>query len=93
MTCIQPNLGSSEKLNGPRLSRPRAYPLSVLADMFHDDGGSGAQLGWLIVPIKRQVLVFRPNRAVELITGEEITGEGPVEGFVLDLGRVWCYQD
>ena len=40
MTCIQPNLGSSEKLSGPRLCRSRAYPLSVLPDMFHDDDGS-----------------------------------------------------
>ncbi len=55
---------------------------------------NGAQLAWLIDPYERRVLVYRPGRAVETITGNEIAGEGPVEGFVLDLGRVWkCYQD
>jgi Uma2 family endonuclease len=30
---------------------------------------NGAQLGWLTDPMERQVLVFRPNRAVEVIAG------------------------
>ena len=55
---------------------------------------NGAQLAWLIDPYERRVHVYRPGRAVEAITRNEITGEGPVEGFVLDLDRVWkCYQD
>ena len=44
MTCIQPNLGSCEKLSGPDLCRSRAYPLPVLPDMFHDDDGSTLRL-------------------------------------------------
>jgi Uma2 family endonuclease len=55
---------------------------------------NGAQLAWLIDPVERQVLVFRPNRAAEVLAEGQIAGEGPVGGFVLDLARVWkCYQD
>ncbi len=55
---------------------------------------NGAQLGWLIDPYERQVLVYRTDHAAEVVTGNQIAGDGPVEGFVLDLARVWkCYQD
>jgi Uma2 family endonuclease len=55
---------------------------------------NSAQLAWLIDPYERQVLVFRPGGSTELDTGNQIMGDGPVQGFVLDLGRVWkCYQD
>ena len=54
---------------------------------------NGALLGWLIDPYKRQVFVYRPGRIPERVTGPKITGEGPVEGFELDLARLWrCYQ-
>jgi Uma2 family endonuclease len=55
---------------------------------------NGAQLGWLVDPYQQQVLVYRPGRSPERITGKELAGEGPVQGFVLNLARVWkCYQD
>ena len=55
---------------------------------------NGAQLGWLIDPYRRQVFVYRPNHEVDQVTENRITGEGPVEGFVLDLARVWKrYED
>lgn len=55
---------------------------------------NGAQLGWLIDPYKQQVFVYREGRAPEHFAGNEIAGDGPAVGFVLNLARVWrCYQD
>ena len=53
-----------------------------------------AQLGWLIDPYERQVFVYRPGETPECVKEKQLAGEGPVEGFVLNLARVWkCYQD
>ncbi len=50
----------------------------------------GAQLGWLIDPPNRSVTIYRPNSEVETRSGiTQIEGEGPLEGFVLDLTYVW----
>ena len=50
----------------------------------------GAQLGWLIDPQNRSVTIYRPNGEVETRTGlNQVEGEGPVAGFVLDLTYVW----
>lgn len=74
--------------------RSESDSIEDLQDKMDDWIANGAQLAWLIDPYERRGLVYRPDRAVEAITGNEITGEGPVEGFVLDLDRVWkCYQD
>jgi Uma2 family endonuclease len=55
---------------------------------------NGAQLGWLIDPYERQVFVYRPGKTAECVKGTKLAGEGPVEGFVLNLARVWkCYED
>ena len=69
-------------------------PLQTVKDKMGDWIANGALLGWLIDPYERQVLVFRPGRAAEVIAGDRISGEGPVEGLDLDLARVWrCYED
>ena len=50
----------------------------------------GAQLGWLIDPQNRSVTIYRPNAEAETRTGlNQIEGEGPLAGFVLDLTYVW----
>ncbi len=51
---------------------------------------NGVQLGWLLQPSKRRVLVYR-SASVEPteISGEFIDGTGPVEGFHLNLREVW----
>jgi Uma2 family endonuclease len=55
---------------------------------------NGAQLGWLIDPYGQQVFIYRPGKTPECVKGVQVAGEGPVEGFVLNLARVWkCYQD
>jgi Uma2 family endonuclease len=51
---------------------------------------NGAQLGWLIDPEARTVEIYRPGTEPETRTGAaSLAGEGPVEGFVLDLALVW----
>jgi len=74
--------------------RSESDPIHELKEKMADWIANGAQLAWLIDPQERKVLVFRPNRPAEVVEGNQIAGEGPVEGFVLDLNRVWkCYQD
>lgn len=51
---------------------------------------NGAELGWMIDPQRRSVTVYRPNQEPETIESpESLRGEGPVEGLLLDLKRVW----
>ena len=51
---------------------------------------NGAQLGWLIDPEARTVEIYRPGVEAETHIGVvSIAGEGPVEGFVLNLATVW----
>jgi Uma2 family endonuclease len=74
--------------------RSESDSLRELNEKITDWISNGAQLAWLIDPIERQVHVFRPNQPAEVIAANQIAGEGPVQGFVLDLSRVWkCYQD
>jgi Uma2 family endonuclease len=74
--------------------RSESDSLQDLKDKMNDWIANGAQLGWLIDPYERQIFVHRPNCPAEVVTGNLIEGEGPVQGFVLDLARVWkCYQD
>jgi Uma2 family endonuclease len=51
---------------------------------------NGASLGWLIDPDRRAVAIYRPGRdAEELLDVDPVDGEGPVEGFRLELARIW----
>jgi Uma2 family endonuclease len=51
---------------------------------------NGAEVAWLIDPSRKTVEVYRPGREVEVVEGgSAVEGDGPVAGFVLELGRVW----
>jgi Uma2 family endonuclease len=51
---------------------------------------NGAELGWLIDPSRRAVEIYRPGKPVEEQEGHSaVYGEGPVAGFVRELGRIW----
>ncbi len=51
---------------------------------------NGAQLGWLVDPKKKTVTIFRSGREPEeLIEPDYVIGEGPVEGFRLELTKIW----
>jgi len=51
---------------------------------------NGARLGWLLDPETRQVLIYRPGRAVEVSEHpESVSGDPDLPGFVLDLKGIW----
>lgn len=51
---------------------------------------NGAQLGWLIDPDRRTVIVYRPAQAPEeRMHAASIDGEGPVVGFRLEMNDIW----
>lgn len=52
---------------------------------------NGVLLGWLIDGDAQTVYVYRTGRPMEKVTGATIlTGDGPIEGFVLDLTAIWA---
>jgi Uma2 family endonuclease len=51
---------------------------------------SGLRLGWLIDPQAKQVEIYRPDQAVEILEEpEELSGEGVLPGFTLNLTWLW----
>jgi Uma2 family endonuclease len=70
--------------------RSNSDRLPVLREKMEEYLANGARLGWLIDPESRTVEVYRPDRASEILTAvDSVSGEGSVEGFVLDLRTVW----
>jgi Uma2 family endonuclease len=70
--------------------RSRTDRLKVLRAKMREWIRNGAQLGWLIDPSRRVVEVYRAGREPEtFVDAQRIEGEGPVAGFVLELGPVW----
>jgi len=64
--------------------------LRVLRDKMQEWIANGAQLGWLIDAERRAVEVYGPGREPEIrVDVMSVAGEGPIEGFVLELGPVW----
>jgi Uma2 family endonuclease len=50
---------------------------------------NGVRLGWLIDPYRREAWVYRPVTEAERVASEKLAGDGSVEGFELNLARVW----
>ena len=51
---------------------------------------NGARLGWLIDPVRRQVVIYRAEGGAEQRTGSGVlTGESVLPGFMLDVAAVW----
>jgi Uma2 family endonuclease len=52
---------------------------------------NGVELGGLIDPERRQVLIYHANSEPETLElPDQVVGEGPVAGFVLDLKDIWA---
>jgi Uma2 family endonuclease len=50
----------------------------------------GTQLGWLIDPIRRRVIVFRSGQAAETLERPAaVSGDPVLPGFVLKLATIW----
>jgi len=55
---------------------------------------NGALLASMIDRYEQQVFAFLPGREAERVTGRKVIGVGSVEGFELNLARVWkCCQN
>lgn len=52
---------------------------------------NGAQLAWLIDPIRKLAIIYRPGQQPEtLLKPEVLEGEGPIAGFRLKMERFWA---
>jgi Uma2 family endonuclease len=52
---------------------------------------NGVQLGWLLDAENCAVYIYRPGQEPESLAQPlELTGEGPVAGFVLELSSIWA---
>jgi len=63
--------------------------VAALRAKLEDWIANGARLAWLIDPYRREAWVYRPGLEPERVATEVLAGEGPVEGFQLNLARVW----
>ncbi len=70
--------------------RSETDALKPLQEKMHEWLASGAELAWLVDPSRKTVEIYRPGQAMEEQAGHSaVYGEGPVAGFVLELGKVW----
>jgi Uma2 family endonuclease len=64
--------------------------IRVLREKMEEWLANGARLAWLIDPDARTVEIYRLGVEPQTLAGvTSVAGEGPVEGFVLDLATVW----
>ncbi|MBM3735773.1 MAG: Uma2 family endonuclease [Acidobacteria bacterium] len=64
--------------------------LHILREKMEEWIANGTSLGWLIDPEARTVEIYRAGRGPEILKNpDRVHGEGPVEGFTLDLTEVW----
>jgi len=64
--------------------------LSVLQDKMQEYMDNGAQLGWLIDPVRQRVFIYRPDSPVEhLDKPDSVSAEPVLPGFRLDLREIW----
>jgi len=70
--------------------RSHTDSLSALQDKMQEYIANGAQLGWLIDPMGKNVYVYRPQTEVECLNNPpSISGGELLHGFTLDLAEVW----
>jgi Uma2 family endonuclease len=66
-----------------RSPEQRARPLREKMEEYI---ANGVQLAWLIDPMEHTVAIYRPGRVAEILERPaNVVGEGPVDGFVLNL--------
>lgn len=66
----------------------RLKPLQAKMQEYLD---SGLRLGWLINPQDKQVEIYRPSKATEVLQQPDtISGEDVLPGFILRLQKIWA---
>ncbi|MGB9181803.1 MAG: Uma2 family endonuclease [Pyrinomonadaceae bacterium] len=70
--------------------RSHTDSLAVLKSKMEEYIENGAQLGWLIDPVKKKVYVYRPQASVEILDNpQSVSGEPLLNGFALELEKIW----
>lgn len=70
--------------------RSRTDSLKTLKEKMQEYIENGAQLGWLIDPLKKKVYIYRPHREVERLDDpEHLSGEPLLSGFTLNVRELW----
>jgi Uma2 family endonuclease len=70
--------------------RSRTDSLKTLRRKMEEYVSNGAQLGWLIDPLKRKVYVYRPQAEVEELSDPQtVSGDPPLGGLALNLQEIW----
>jgi Uma2 family endonuclease len=69
--------------------RSRTDRLKPLQKKMEEYLANGAQLGWLIDPIKQRVHIYRPDTPVEILDSPtQLSGEPLLKGFALKLAGI-----
>ena len=64
--------------------------LSVLQEKMQEYIENGAQLGWLIDPLEKQVWIYRPGLKAECLNDPAtVSGEPVLPGFILQMEKIW----
>jgi Uma2 family endonuclease len=64
--------------------------LQTLRQKMQEYRAAEVRLGWLINPQDKQVEIYRPDQPVEILQSPaQLSGEGVLLGFVLDLNEIW----
>jgi Uma2 family endonuclease len=64
--------------------------LSKVQEKMREWMANGAQLGWILDADGRQAHLYRPDSSVEVVAEpSQLAGEGPVDGFILELRGFW----
>jgi Uma2 family endonuclease len=70
--------------------RSRSDNLPPLEDKMFEYIANGAQMAWLIDPLRKRVYIYRPNRNTEILEDPETVGGDPeLPGFVLYVRELW----
>ena len=70
--------------------RSPSDPLRLQCDKMTEYMASGARLGWLLDPVKKQAHIYHPRRPVEILDNPpQLSGENIMPGFTLDLHDLW----
>ena len=70
--------------------RSKTDSLKTLQSKMDEYIENGAQLGWLIDPIKKRIHIYRPDASVEVLDNPQtVSGEPLLRGFTLDMQSIW----
>lgn len=63
--------------------------ISELREKMEEYREAGLRLGWLILPVPKQVEIYTPETVQVLASPETLTGDPVLPGFKLELASIW----